>query len=305
MADIILHHYARSPFAEKVRLALGLKGLAWRSVTIPALLPRPALMTLTGGYRRTPVLQVGADIVCDTLAILRHIERMHPAPSLFPGASEGVATALGWWSEKASFVPAVGLVRGLSDAAPDPAMSADRQAFFGFAIDAAATRAQQPAFLQRLAVHLAWLAQMMRDGRPYLLGAQSGAADLAAFHPLWFIRQNAGRAAEGLLPGLALLQGWYGRVAAIGHGQPQDMAAADALQVAADAEPVEPDATVPDLPGLRIGDTVSVTPDDSGRTPVRGTLRALTSDTVVLGRADPAVGRVNLHFPRAGFDIAR
>ena len=32
MPDIILHHYDMSPFAEKIRLALGLKGLPWRSV---------------------------------------------------------------------------------------------------------------------------------------------------------------------------------------------------------------------------------------------------------------------------------
>lgn len=32
MSDLILHHYPMSPFAEKVRLILGCKGLAWRSV---------------------------------------------------------------------------------------------------------------------------------------------------------------------------------------------------------------------------------------------------------------------------------
>jgi hypothetical protein len=32
MTDIILHHYETSPYSEKVRLGLGLKGLAWGSV---------------------------------------------------------------------------------------------------------------------------------------------------------------------------------------------------------------------------------------------------------------------------------
>ena len=62
MNDIILHHYEFSTFSEKVRLALGLKGLAYRSVDIPGLPPRPLLEPLTGGYRRAPVLQIGADI---------------------------------------------------------------------------------------------------------------------------------------------------------------------------------------------------------------------------------------------------
>ena len=37
MADLILHHYASSPFSEKFRLVLGYKQLAWRSVTVPVM----------------------------------------------------------------------------------------------------------------------------------------------------------------------------------------------------------------------------------------------------------------------------
>ncbi len=44
-----------------VRVAFGIKGLAWKSVIIPRILPKPDLMPLTGGYRKTPVLQIGAD----------------------------------------------------------------------------------------------------------------------------------------------------------------------------------------------------------------------------------------------------
>jgi hypothetical protein len=62
VADLILHHYDEAPFAEKIRLVFGIKGLSWQSVIIPAALPKPDLMPLTGGYRRTPVLQIGADV---------------------------------------------------------------------------------------------------------------------------------------------------------------------------------------------------------------------------------------------------
>jgi glutathione S-transferase len=303
MAGIILHHYPRSPFAEKVRLALGLKGLDYHSVSIPALMPKPELMPLTGGYRRTPVMQVGADIYCDTLEILRQIDRMHLKPSLYPGATEGVATALGCWIEKATFVPAVGVVRALSDAPSNPAMSRDRREFFGFDIDKPAMLAQLPIFLQRLTVHMSWLGQMMGDGRDFLLGATPGAADLSAFHPIWFIRQNSGPGVDALLPGLAALQGWFERVAAIGHGRPQEMAAAEALIIAAKSEPAALDPAASVVAGCRLGQQVSVMPDDTGRDPVRGTLLAASDDTVVLGRTDPTVGRVNLHFPRAGFDV--
>ena len=304
MAGIILHHYPRSPFAEKIRLALGLKGLDYHAVTIPALMPKPELMPLTGGYRRTPVLQVGADIYCDTLAILHQLERMHPAPSLFPAGTKGEATVLGWSIEKATFVPAVGVVRALSDAPPNPAMSDDRREFFGFDIDRPAMLAQLPIFLQRLTVHLHWLSQMLGDGRNFLLGAEPGAADLSAFHPIWFIRQNGGLGVDALLPGLAPLQGWFERVSSIGHGNPQEMMAVEALGIASAAEPVALDHMTSGIAGCRPGEEVSVTPDDTGRDPVRGTLLAASEDTIVLGRTDPIVGRVNLHFPRAGFDVS-
>ena len=75
MTDLIFHHFAGSPFSEKVRIAFGIKQLAWKSVTIPNMMPKPDLMPLTGGYRKTPVLQVGADIYCDTQLIMLEIER--------------------------------------------------------------------------------------------------------------------------------------------------------------------------------------------------------------------------------------
>ena len=278
MPHIILHHYARSPFSEKIRLALGLKGLAYHAVTIPALMPRPELMPLTGGYRRTPVLQIGADIHCDTLAILIEVERLHPTPSLFPAGTDAIATALGQWIERAIFVPAVGLVRSVSDAPPNPAMTADRRAFFGFDIDRQAMLAQQPLFLQRLAVHIAWLTHMMQDGRDYLLGAAPGAADLAAFHPIWFIHRNADPTASTLLPGLASLRPWYDRIDALGHGHPQELTAAQARDRATAASPAALDQASSDLPGLQIGDAVSVTPDDTGRDPVHGSLLAVFRD---------------------------
>jgi glutathione S-transferase len=89
-SEIILHNYPQSPVAEKVRVALGIKGMPWRSVEIPRLAPKPMLTRLTGGYRRTPVMQIGADIYCDSQCIIRELERCHPAPSLFPSSDAGL-----------------------------------------------------------------------------------------------------------------------------------------------------------------------------------------------------------------------
>jgi len=86
MSDLILHHYAGSPFSEKVRLILGFKRLPWRSVIVPSILPKPDVVALTGGYRRTPFMQIGADIYCDTALMCRELDARKPEPPLYPMA---------------------------------------------------------------------------------------------------------------------------------------------------------------------------------------------------------------------------
>ena len=103
MADLILHHYPQSPFAEKIRLILGLKGLDWRSVHIPMIMPKPDLVALTGGYRRTPVLQIGADVYCDTALMADVLEHLAPEPALFPPSHKGLARVLAQWADTTLF----------------------------------------------------------------------------------------------------------------------------------------------------------------------------------------------------------
>ncbi|MGA2291453.1 hypothetical protein [Bradyrhizobium sp.] len=54
---------------------------------------------------------------------------------------------------------------------------------------------------------------------------------------------------------------------------------------------------------LQRGDWVCVTPDDYGN-PVHGAILAWTADEIVIRHQDPSVGKVNVHFPRVGFDVA-
>src|ERR1035437_2822811 len=101
-SPIILHHFDQSPFSEKVRIVFGLKNIAWTSVHISRIMPRPDLMPLTGGYRRTPVMQIGADIYCDTQCIIRELEQRFPEPTLFPKGYEGVGWATAMWTDRKS-----------------------------------------------------------------------------------------------------------------------------------------------------------------------------------------------------------
>jgi len=305
MPDLILHHFDWSPFAEKIRLVLGLKGLRWRSVQIPMIPPKPDLMPLTGGYRKTPVLQVGADIYCDTRLIARELERRFPAPTLFPSGNGGIALALSHWSDTAFFEPGAGLSMALAAGVPD-AVVADRKQFFTF-MDFAQLGQQTPHLLGQLRANAWLLEQQLADQRPYLLGTAPGWADITAYFPLWMARTFVPDAVAEPLAPYSRTAAWENRTRAIGHGYRSDIDASEALDI---AKASTPERTVhrvdeTDPLELRAGEFVSVTPSDYGKVPVTGELMTLNVESIALLRHDPRVGDVITHFPRIGYHIVR
>ncbi|WP_076865841.1 glutathione S-transferase family protein [Bradyrhizobium mercantei] len=305
MSEVILHHYQLSPYSEKTRLALGLKGQGWRSVEIPIWTPRPKLTPMTGGYRRTPILQIGAEFYCDTLLILRVIEKLGGSGALYPKGQEGLAKAFGWWIEKGSFMNAVCLTIGNMSGKIPQELVDERRPLFRVNLDPQALLPKRAIYLQRLNAHLAWLAEVLADGREFALGSDPSAADLSAYHPIWFARQNGGPEIAELIAFSGLVDPWYARVAALGHGKHTDMTPDEAIEIARAHQPNDPDGWSSEAKnvGIRRGDRVSVTPDDYGN-PVHGSLLAWTADEIVIRHEDPSVGKVNLHFPRVGFDVA-
>jgi len=307
MPEVILHHYPQSPVSEKVRVVLGIKGLDWRSVIIPRLPPKPDLTPLTGGYRLTPVMQLGADIYCDSQCIIRELERRFPEPSLFPGGSAGMVWGVSRWTDGALFTAAIALVLVDAGDAMPPEFWADRGTlYFGADYDKDAIRAKLPEILASLRAQLSWMEQRVATGRTYILGESPGLPDALCYYLLWFIR---GRYSKGpaFLAQFPNLCAWEKRIAAIGHGNPSDLSAAEALAVAEGAEPATPEAVdAADPLGLAPGDTVEVLPEAMDGVPaVTGTLRALDPLTVVLDREDERVGRVSVHFPRVGYRVLR
>src|SRR6201987_3684066 len=302
MNDFILHHYGVSPYSEKVRTGLGLKGLAWASVELPVIMPKPNLTALTGGYRKAPVLQIGADIYCDSQLIMRELERRHPTPSFYP-AGRGAADALAWWAEKTTFSPAAGILFAKRpDALPEGFLE-DRAKLSGRNIDPPAMIAALPNLLGRLRSHCEWLDQMLTDGRSFLQGSAASLADLADYHPIWFLKQNFGPRAAAL-DGFPTLLSWTERIAAIGHGRRSPMTSKQALDVARTATSIAKASTdAKDPIGRKPSQIVSVTPDDTGRDPVIGELVTSGIDEIVIRRSDPAIGEVCVHFPRARFVV--
>jgi len=165
-----------------------------------------------------------------------------------------------------------------------------------------------PINVQRIRSHLVWLTDILADERPFLQGEPS-ALDITAYHTLWFIKNNVGSEVENVLPELyqpGLLLSWFERVAAIGHGTNETMTSEQAFDVAKQAEPVEPTyITNHSSNKLTIGERLRVTPDDSGRVPVEGTLIAADNHEIVLRLSDKEAGNINVHFPRAGFDVVK
>ena len=304
MTDLILHHYPTSPFSEKVRVAFGLKKLGWKSVTIPNIMPKPDLMPLTGGYRKTPVMQIGADIYCDTQLIMLEIEKHSPTPPLLPPGKEGEARALAMWIDRNIFWAAVGIVMGaIGDKLPE-AFHKDRSEFSGRSFEPAKLKAAAPIAAQQTYAQLVLAEEMLGDGRAYLLGAAPSLADCALYNPVWFIKERLGGGkAVPPLDRLPRITAWSERMKAIGSGNPTEMSAADALAVAKAAKPAacSVDAAYPS--GLKAGQKISITPDDTGKVPVTGTLVGLTPDRISISRSDERVGDIAVHFPRAGFIV--
>lgn len=301
--SLILHHYASSPFAEKARLALGLKGLEWGSVEVAPQPPRPLLDVLTGGYRRVPVLQVGADIYCDTNIILPALERLYPEPTLYPDAPPALAKALSFNLERSVWFAAIGVrVHTAKKDAPAEFLRDRKEDYLYFDMSKAAMEPLAGRNVQHMRAQLAWLSDAMADGRAYLFGDKPGALDLAYVHVL-FLMRSADAAAVDRLLGFGPMIGWYERVAAIGHGRPKPTSGEEALAIAKEAEPAPVDYIAHAAEDLPPGTRVTVTPDDFAKVPVIGTLVAADAHEVVLHDTSAGTGDLHLHFPRAGFEV--
>lgn len=307
MPALILHHYPTSPFAEKARLMLGFKKLAWKSVMIPVVMPKPDLVVLTGGYRKTPVLQIGADIYCDTALIADVLERLQPEPPLFPAATAGADRLIAQWADSTLFWTAVpytmqpaGVAYIFGDAPPEQlkAFASDRAAFAP-----SVTRLRGGDALGHVLAYAARIDAMLGQGKPYLLGDAPCIADFSVYHAFWFVHR-----APPMTEPLAEYKNiapWMARMKAIGHGQSEKMSSADAIAVAAASQPAPLQAFTNDPHGCAAGDRVTVTPTDTGHDPVEGELVLSAPNEIGVRRIDPRAGEVVVHFPRVGFQLKK
>lgn len=303
---LIFHHYPSSPFSEKIRLMLGYKNIPWKSVVIPMVSPKPDLIALTGGYRKTPVLQIGADIYCDTALIADVLEHIQPLPTLYPEPSKGMARILAQWADSTLFQTAMaynlqprGMAQLFEHAPPEAAQAfaQDRKAM------SAGMARQRPQ--DATAAYKSYLRRLsdMLDDRPFILGVVPCITDFAMYHPLWFTRVRTSVLA-GLLDATPAVLDWMDRMAAIGHGAMEKSSALQAIQVAAASAPAAlHDDIFQDEHGIALGSQVVVSAESFGLELTHGELVAATRMHYTLRRTDERAGLVHVHFPRIGYSL--
>jgi len=307
LSKLVLHQYTDSPFSEKVRALLGFKALAYLSVDIPAIMPKPDLIALTGGYRRTPVLQKGADVFCDTALIAQVIEIEQPTSAIFGNEQQALASAAARWTDSVFFRAAVGLVFQPEAIAANPRFQ-DPVAAQAFLKDRADFTAGSAGLIMPLPQaealfhsHLRQLDALLAT-RTFCGGNSPDILDFSTWHCCWFVNRQ---------PVLARYFDDYPNVRTWMKGMHlysdarvcETISGEEAIAIAKAAEPVAVQQGVDAISGLSAGDSVQVLPTDYGFQPVTGELLTITEDRISIARDSEAAGRLHVHFPRYGFDV--
>ena len=307
----IFHHYAASPFSEKVRKVFGYKQIAWQSVQAPPVMPKPDQIALTGGYRKAPILQVGHDVYCDSKLICRVVDRLKPERPLIPPGAEATTLMIERWVDQTFFFSAVALffqphgVAAFSSALPPGMLDTflqDRAAMFaqggnlpGPNLETA--RAELPATFSTIEAQL--------SVQPFLGGDAPTQVDFAVYHPIWFIHTNAGIKDE--LKAFPKLRAWADRILAFGDGSPSALEGAAAVELCRatrTSQPPLPGAPLA-LPQARLGDRVRIGATDYAPDQVEGELVIANAFELAVRREDARAGTVIVHFPPEAFSVTK
>ncbi|QFT95507.1 hypothetical protein FIU86_21820 (plasmid) [Roseovarius sp. THAF9] len=300
MVDLILHHYEASPYSEKIRTLMGFKGLSWSSVIVPPIAPKADLLALTGGYRRAPVLQIGADIYCDSALIAAELDQRFPARALAPNTAGTATPLLDNWADRILFWQVVRYSMGLRADAVPPALIHDREAFWDHKIDLDGLKADVRYHRGQITTGLGWLENLL-GGADFFAGDTPALTDLALYHVVWFFAKADTTASGSGLSPFPALSAWMARIAEFGHGTRTELAPAEAIMIAVSATPAPLPAT--GLAHPAIGASVQVLVDEFGTEVIDGTLAHIDDTRIILHRDTPQVGTVAVHFPRHGYPL--
>lgn len=300
MSGFILHHYAMSPFSEKVRAMLGYTGMEWQSHVTREMPPRPAMAQLAGGYRKTPVAQQGADIFCDSRVIASEIAAASGKPLLALENCSDPVRAFVQEVDLDIFFACI-MAGGSKQMREKARQSMSLLDLARFAWDrlqigrTAKVKIVKPReAMPKVRAHLARMESLLQQD--FLFGPEPCHGDFSAYHSLWFVRDLAERHFVSEYPKTTA---WMDRIKAFGHGSRVEISTESALEQARKAQP----RAIADehRQDALIGKKVNVAPSDYGRDATSGTLVGSTPERWILARQSGDLGTVHVHFPKAGF----
>jgi len=293
MQTPILHHYDASPFSQKAQKMLGIKGLTWQSVEMPMTAPKPELEALTGGYRGTPVLQLGADFYVDNVAIAEALdEYFAAAPSLLGATTTLIQDAFGFWSD-AFFEPILRAAMATHSAEWDETFYRDREKVFPH-LDFTQLRLTREKWNQQIIHQAGEFNEQLADGRHFVFGDEPSLADVHAWGMMWFIR-NGLPEVSSRLEGARFLPDWERRLNDIGMGE-RVTADYNAASAAVHKEAVTIDA----IDSLRM---VSVSAIGADRGTVTGRLVCELDRQTIIAVEHPTGSYTQVHFPVRGYEL--
>jgi glutathione S-transferase len=303
---MLLHHYPNSPFAEKIRALLGFKKAAWTSVIQPMMMPKPDMQTLTGGYRRIPILQIGADVYCDTALMAQIIDKHYPSQPVHSASIQSQATIIAQWADSTLFGTAMafnfspkGAEWFFKDTQPEQAkaFADDRKAMRGGAARMAPAEAT-PAYV----AYIKRISDLLGD-KQFLFGDSPSIADFSCYHPLWFTWRVP--PLKDVFSATPNIGPWIERMITFGQHPPTTITSPDqALALAKSCEPIAlPDAPYINFHGIDVGTEVTVMAESFGLETTVGRLVQGNNESFTLARESTQTGVVHIHFPRIGFVI--
>ncbi len=311
MPDIILHHFNTSPYAEKIRLILGHKNLPWKSVLVPNIMPKPLYTALTGGYRRVPVMQIGADVYCDTALIAAEIERRFPAQPIMANGTTGWNQPIINWHDNYLFWKVARYVIGKNADAISDDFLRDRAKMMRLDLTPDANRAkgvaEAPYILSQLHIALGWIDDALAP-TGFVSGNGFSYADFALIPSVWFLSTRVGDAPAMIQSRFPRLADWLKRISAVGYGTREEISGEAALAIARASAPENHSGAVSksdETTGISVGDKVAITPESFGTEAVSGVVAAISPQRITLNWNGAEVGDNAIHFPRLGYVISK
>ena len=300
---MILHNYDISPYSEMIRLMLGHSNIDWRSDISPPYPPRKIVDPLTGGYRRIPVAQIGADLFCDTRIICSEIANISGMPEL---SFESVDAEIAQFANQTNseyFMPIVqtsepkSILKMLVTRYWPWQILALMKDRAQVAKSANGERLTKQQMIERMTTLKQSIESKLAE-QDFLFGSAPSVADFAAYHLIWFADLTR---STKFLKEHPKASKWQARMNKIGHGNYTKINQHDVFNQAKNT-PRPVDKTMQN--NADIGKSVSIAPVDYARDSVEGELVGSDDTRWIVARQSNEFGLLHVHFPRDGYALS-